>query len=523
MSTNNSTRWTGIILLWVIIALLGAAIVFKFILKPGHKKRLQDSTSARSQYDYQITVNLDSFSGYSILRSEVFKEELKAGRIRLTLVDDHADYRQRIRDLEKGKCQFAVFTVDSLIFSSVDLGDWPGTIILGIDESHGADAVIAYKTAMPNLNSLDDPQAKIVLTPNSPSEFMARIITAHFSLKGLAGNYIEAVDGSAKVYEKFISADRLEKKAYIMWEPDVSKALEKEDSHVLVDSSKIKGHIFDILVVQREFLAEHENVADKVIEAYLKAAYFYRDDMAGLILKDAQTSGDWLVREQAEKIAAGILWKNTVENYAHFGLLDKSETKGLDHMEDVIQKITAVLVNTGAINSDPFGGNYAKLFYDGILLRLKQDNFHPGRKINLLADELGILDAENVRGAQTLPALTDDQWEQLVSVGKMKINPLSFGRGKATIGIQNQRDLDELSDKLKSWQGYYLLIVGHARKEGDQQLNKQLAQERAEIVKKYLIDQCAINPDRIKAKAAKVFNRGGEGQSVSFVVGQATY
>ncbi|MBU0469157.1 MAG: OmpA family protein [Candidatus Omnitrophica bacterium] len=522
MSEQNQNKIIGAIIVWSVLISIGAAIFFKYFLRPDRVRKLENVTSAQSQYQHEITISLDSFSGYSVVRSKAFREELKSFKIRLNLNDDNADYKKRIRDLEGAKSQFAVFTVDSLILSSVELNDWPGTIILCIDESHGADAVVAYKTSMPNLNSLDDPHAKVVLTPDSPSEFMARIITAHFSLNGLPSNFIERADGSKDVYERFKSGFS-EKKAYIMWEPDVSKALEEPDSHILLDSSKIKGHIVDVLVVQRQFLADYPDIADNVVEAYLRAAYSYQNEMVDLVLQDAKEAGEKLTKSQAENIVKGIRWKNTIENYAHFGIIDKSEAKGLDHIEDIIQKITDVLLKTNAFEADPFQGNYNKLFYDKTLSKLKEGNFHPGKKVNLLTDETSVLDFEDVRGAEDLPALSDDQWHKLVAVGKMKINPISFGRGKATFGFQSQRDLEELADKLRSWPGYYLLIVGHARKEGDQQLNKELAQQRAEAVHAYLVDQCGINPNRINAKAAKVFKRGGVGQSVSFVVGQLPY
>ncbi len=523
MSPSGSSKWIGIVLIWLIVIAFGAAVAFKLILKPDQKRKLEKITSAKSQYDAQITINLDGFSGYSVLRSEVFREELKASRIRLILKDDQADYEKRIQDLKSGKCEFAVFTVDSLISSSARLGDWPGTMVLAIDESFGADAMVAYKKGVPNLNSLDNPEARIVLTPNSPSEFMARIVRAHFTLTNLPSDYFVPAEGSAKVYEKFASADPAEKKAYILWEPDVSKALEKEGSHTLVDSSKIKGYIFDVLVVQREFLAEHEEIVGKVMEAYFRAVYYYRDSMEELVLKDAKAQGSPLSQDQAKAVVKGIRWKNTVENYAHFGLLGRDDAKGLDYMEDVIEKIMSVLVQTNAFKSDPLDRNYSKLFYNQMLAKLKRDQFHPGKKINLLGQEMGGGDVENVRGEEVLSPLTDEEWESLVAVGKMTLRPISFGRGKSEMNFQSQRDLQELAEKIKSWPQYYLLVVGHARKEGDVALNKQLAGRRAEAVRDFLVSNCNVDPVRIKAREAQVFKRGGEGQSVSFVVGEKPY
>ena len=520
---SSKARWIAVIIVWSVLAALCVAVLFKFVLKPEQTKKIENLTSATSQYDHEITINLDSFSGYSIIRSKIFRQELKDHRIRLHLQDDQADYQQRIRDIAENRCQFAVFTVDSLLSSSAQLGDWPATIILLIDESNGADAVIAYKSAMPNLNSLDDSKAKLVLTPDSPSDFMAKIITAHFNLDGISKSSIIKANGSGDVYQKLLKAKPTDKKAFIMWEPDVSKALEIPGTHVLLDSSRIKGHIVDVLVVQRKFLTQSPQVARKVVEAYLRAGYHYRTDMKQLVLDDALQLQAELTDQQAQKIVNGIRWKNSVENYAHFGLIDKSEVRGLDHLEDIIEKITGVLIQTDALEADPLQGNYHKLFYDKIMAELQRDNFHPGRKINLLSSDLGTTAAEGIRGTTVLPALSAEEWERLVAVGKLRINPVSFGRGKATIGRQSQRDLRQLAAKLQSWPTYYLLVVGHARKAGDKELNRQLAQQRAEAVKDFLIQEADINPDRIKAKAAKVFKRGGSGQSVSFVLGQMPY
>ncbi len=520
---SSGVKWVMVLMVWAVLCSLGAAIFFKFIYKPDQTKKLEEQTSAKSQYDHEISISLDGFSGYSILRSDEFRDQLKMSRIRLNLEDDGADYGKRMQTLRRGRSQFAVFTVDSLITASVDTGEFPGTIVLMLDESHGADAVVAYKDGMTNINALDHQDARVVLTPDSPSEFMARIITSHFSLQGLPKNYVIEANGSDDVYNKFKRADPSQKKAYVMWEPDVSKALEQQGAHVLIDSAKMKGFIVDVLVVQREFLTENEPLVSKVIEAYLRAAYHHRRDMKSLVKADAAKTGGRLSDAQAEKIVGGIRWKNSVENYAHFGLLQEMSRKGLDHLEDIIERITEVLVKTGRLSEDPFGGNYNRLFYDKILLALKNSDFHPGRQLNVLGAEIGLLDPEDIQGVDELPALSADEWNRIVPVGRLDINPVSFGRGKAKIGFQSQRDLKALAQKLKIWPDYYLWIVGHARKEGDIELNRELARQRAEAVREFLVNEGRVSPNRVRTKAAKVFSRGGDGQSVSFVMGQMPY
>ena len=50
----------------------------------------------------------------------------------------------------------------------------------------------------------------------------------------------------------------------------------------------------------------------------------------------------------------------------------------------------------------------------------------------------------------------------------------------ARINLSSRRELERIAGLLKSWPRYYLLVVGHARAEGDPAANLQLAQKRAE-------------------------------------------
>ena len=51
------------------------------------------------------------------------------------LVDDGADYSQRIEALQSGEIQLAAFTIDALITASAELGELPATIVALIDET----------------------------------------------------------------------------------------------------------------------------------------------------------------------------------------------------------------------------------------------------------------------------------------------------------------------------------------------------------------------------------------------------
>lgn len=509
----------------VILAVLAAA--FKYFVYPHIKGQLASETGSESQYKHEISIAADSFSGYCVFRSDLFKRGLKADGIKLTIVDDEADYKARTKALKKGKVQMAVFPLDSLIKTGALIGEFPATIVMVVDETKGADAIVAYKDAVSSLQDLNDPEARIVITPDSPSEFLARIVIAHFAMPSLPEKWWINADGAADVYKMFKTADPEQKRAYALWEPYVSKALDVDGAHVLLDSSKLKGYIVDVLVARRAFLRDNPDLVRQTVETYLRAAFSYsrdQDAMSKLVRRDAKETGtERLDEAQAAKIIQGIQWKNTLENYAYFGLLSGQEARGFQHIEDVITNITDVLVKTGALSSDPLNGKPNTLFYDKILREMQAENFHPGKKLSILADVgLNIKDLAEVRTEKELGRLSDRQWDTLVTVGTMKVKPISFARGTARLNIQSQRELDELVEHLKSWPNYYLRVVGHARAEGDADANVALAGQRAEAAVRHLISR-GVSENRIKATGARPAAGGASSQSVSFTLGQLPY
>lgn len=514
------------VVIWcIILVALGGS--YKFVIQPLLGKR-EVPGSSKGQYDHIVEIAHDSFSGYCILRSPAVLNQLKGERIKLAFKDDQADYEGRMKALKSGKVQMAVFTVDSFLVSGAKLGEFPASIVLVIDETQGADAVLAFKESVPDIRALDNPDVRFVMTPSSPSEFLARTVIATFSLPSLPEKWWREADGSGDVYKQFRAARKSDKRAYVMWEPYVSKALEEPGAHVLIDSSKLKGYIVDVLVVERGFLTSQPEVVQAIVDAYLRAAYSYRSQDGGivnLVVADAdEYGGGGLKKAEAEKVVAGIQWQNTQENYVRFGLLPAGDAQGVQHIEDIIANITDVLVKTDAIEEDPLAGRANSIYYDRVLANLKAEDFHPAKKLSVIAGVgPGQADLAAVRGAAALPALDDNAWGRLVPAGELRIKPIAFARGTARINIQSQRELGDLAKRLRSsLTSYYVMVTGHARNEGDLDANIRLANERAEVVAKAMTD-LGVQSSRVRAVAAEPSSSNGRAQSVSFVVGQPPY
>lgn len=506
------------ICVWGIIALAGGAAVWKLWWVPrqqaaAEKAREQQdqevlaSTSSDSQYKHVVSFNHDWFTGYDVLRSQENANHNRRSNIKLNFTDDGADYVQRLKDLESGKADMATFTIGSLIKASHECGyspeEIPATIVGFIDETRGADMMVAYKKTFPNLDALNDSDVKFVLVGNSPSETLVRVMLTNFQFNHLPKDPFVFVDDPKALFDHYRSIGPNDKYVYVCWQPWGTKILDNPNAHVLIDSSRFKGYIVDVIVANRDFLYKNPQVVQDVVENYYRAVYDTRDRRVELALDDATKSGEPLSQTQAEALVDGIWWKNTQEAYAHFGFGNQT----LQHVEDMIENLTRVLIKSGSIPKDPTGGKPNLLYYDGIVKKMHAANFHPG------------FEPEEIRNeSKTLGPLDEDQWGELIPVGTLDVPTLVFRRGSYALTDTSKTHLDNLIETLNTFPTYYCLVKGDASTKGDLDANQALALGRANAAKEYLISQ-GIHKDRIRAVAGMP---SGDTE-VRFQLGEAPY
>ena len=95
--------------------------------------------------------------------------------------------------------------------------------------------------------------------------------------------------------------------------------------------------------------------------------------------------------------------------------------------------------------------------------------------------------------------MTLDKFTDPIS-SKMKFASLEFEEGKADLTTPMYGDLDRLADFLLDNPDFQLRIAGHTDSDGREDFNLRLSQERADIIKEYLVYFGNVEDGRIDAK-----------------------
>jgi flagellar motor protein MotB len=484
--------------------------VAAFVKKVGRKERgsltarLGSIDQEKQSKFPRIPLALDAFSGYCIFRAPEFHKKLAAKGIYIHLKDDKADYPARIQGLQAGTTKLAVYTIDSLINSSAGLPSAPPAAIVSvIDESKGADAVVAYRGAIPDRNALNSPDVQLVFTKDSPSETLARVVrkvaAPRIGPMTKKDNYDDVLASLNKALEKPNPSDRT---GYVIWEPDISRVIGQNANFYVVTSSKeemYSGKIVDVLVAQKEYLKSNKETVKAIIETYFETLNDFSTPRAkaDLVLKDAGRTGITMSPEQADQVERGILWRNAKQNYAHFEL--SKETLGMPAVPAMITDLSKLLVESGAISKP---GDVASLYDRSLMEAL----FKEGK----------FLDVSTVAATPQGPV----NWDKLRPVGgQFDLPAISFKRGTADLneGLAGL-SLDEAARVMQE-PTYYLEIRGFVAKETNAEADRKLKLDRANAVLEALKAR-GVPPERMRAVAGTPGMPGADAgrAEVAFVV-----
>lgn len=473
--------WKIISAIFLFLSVLAIVLVMKIMQIDKDKQ-----TTANTTQDQRgiIRLSLDAYAGYYPLRSDKMVSSLLSQGYRLDTKMDDGDYEARVNLLEKDEVDLAVFTIDSFILNA-SKKDFPGTIIAVLSESHGSDALVSKTSEAATLDDLKtNSDLKISYTPKSPSEHLLKVVGAHFGVDHFLkkrGSWRVLADGSEDAREKLLSGKT---QAAVLWEPDISKTLEKKGYTKLLGTESTSGIIVDVLVANRKFLSEKSTDVDLFLTTYFNVLKELRASESEFVKGLAKQEG--VSRDLAQKMIAGVQWKSLYEN-AHdwFGINTSSGNSNFGLYKN-IEQTSSILIQARDFESSPLpDGDPRRIFLDS--------------HIASLAAKMNSGQSQESSSNITFQKLSDSGWEQLKPIGTLKIEPIPFSSGSNEIDNTGSESIKGLVEKLSNYPNLRILVEGHTGTSGDRQANIELSQERASAVANNLIDKFGITPNRIRA------------------------
>ena len=485
------------------LAILSAVIaggIFVFFEKKEAVKEITFSTSDAKGLKGEISIALDSWIGYFYFRSPVFGSMMRDEGYRIKVVDDRADYPERMKMLKEGEVDFAVCTVDSYLLNGKS-AKYPAAIVTVIDQSKGGDAIVAWKKSVGNIDSLKTrKELSIAFTPASPSEHLLKAISAHFDIplfsSGNNGWRVE-VNGAEEGYEKFM---KHEVDCAVLWEPHVTEALADPGVVKLIGSEDIENLIVDILLVNRNYAKDKPELVDLFLKKYFETMTYYRSSPERL--RQDITAHFSIPEKRVGYMLKGVKWLSYGENTNWFGLTTKSQHRRPEIVE-AINSSLKVLISNNDFSSNPLiDGDPYTIINSSFLSTL----YGGGSKKEETA-------AGDISLSRRFSRISDSEWNSLTVVGSLKLRPVTFRSGTSVIDDNGQEEIEEIVESIRHYPNFRILVKGHSGLRGDAQANRELSRVRAEAVKKYFETSYGIDPNRIRtigAGSGEPLSRRGE-------------
>ena len=474
----------------ILLLVLGAvAIVGWYFLRDQVFEWGQRRTSDATGADVTIRVGGDNYLGYWFITSPEMRKASAQRGIGVQFTDDGGAYSERLAKFAAGEYDAIVLPVNSYLQHGAAV-QFPGVIVASIAESKGADGMVGFADSLPSgeLEDLNDGELKIVYTGASPSEFLLDLTIADFDLDELASasRWRVEADGSADVYKR---ARNNQGDVFVLWEPDLSRALTLPGMKYIWGSDRFSGYIVDVFVFRREFLQEEGEQVVEFLRTYFRVLASYANNRDKLV-KEIRQSTD-LKEDAIREMLKKIEWFDLEENRRlQFGISRQPGEQVTDGLINTIISCTDVMLRTQRLTSDPLEGNPYLITNSSILEEL----------VRTAGPEAVAADTQT---EVEFDQLTDADWQRLREVGTFRVEPITFQSWNNRLTDDGKESVDKISQLLTHhYRGYRIIIRGHTGPGGDESANEQLSLERAQAVLQYLKAVHGIDSSRLRAEGA---------------------
>ena len=446
----------------------------------------QRRTSDATGVDVTVRIGGDNYLGYWFITSPEMRKQGARRGIGVQFTDDGGAYSERLAKFAAGEYDAIVLPVNSYLQHGAAV-QFPGVIVASIAESKGADGMVGFADSLPGgeLEDLNDGALKIVYTSASPSEFLLDLTIADFDLDELQGasRWRVEAESSADVYKR---AKNNQGDVFVLWEPDLSRALSLPGMRYIWGSDRFSGYIVDVFVFHRDFLQHQGEDVVEFLRTYFRVLTSYANNRDKLV-KEMRQSTDHK-EEAILEMLKKIEWFDLEENRRlQFGISRQAGEQVTDGLINTIISCTDVMLRTQRLESDPLEGNPYLITNSTILEEL----------VRTSGAEVAAGDDADV----DFEVLAETDWRRLRQVGTFRVEPITFQSWNNRLAEDGKQSVDKISQLLtQHYRGYRIIIRGHTGPGGDEAANVQLSLERAQAVLQYLKAVHSIDPSRLLAE-----------------------
>jgi len=224
--------------------------------------------------------------------------------VRMTILEDTASKGSA---LKAKRLDGVGTTADSQVIAASQ--GIPGVICLALDQSNGADGIVAVQS----IASVKDLKGKTVaVQPGFVSHFFLLYLLdeAGLSPKDVTVQPFETGDAGAAFVAKRVDAA-------VTWEPWLSKAKERPDGKVLITSKEKPGLIVDVLAMRDDIIKNRPEDVKKLIKGwYMGVDYYVKNpaEATAIIAKNFKLSP-----EETADMLSGVTFFDATGNIEYFG------------------------------------------------------------------------------------------------------------------------------------------------------------------------------------------------------------
>ncbi len=355
-----------------------------------------------------------------------------------------------------------------------------GRAIMAVDNTQGADAIIARNPSITRVEDLAD--HSIALLQFTPSDGMTIDALENSSLtarkkQSVRYVYINAEEGTAGVRAALESGSV---DAAALWDPDLSLALKNiPGAHVVYSTRTATNLIYDVIVCDNRVLSDpaNEGAFQSFVAGWMAgvdAAKKAPDDAVDALVRTEEFFS-LLAKDQGrpfvKSLFDNLVWTGLEDNARIFGLAG-----GTNHYDRVYRR---------------FDGIYRKV---GALANPNSPVIAPQDSVDLRYIRALLAKSQAAQQAAAKPefTFTEQERQQVAKQEPTVTKPVivSFASGSAELTKRSQKIVDdEMVPFIENNGSAYFDISGNSDSTGAREANMRISRARAQAVVDYLVSQ----------------------------------